>query len=883
MKKITLAITLALFLISLSFARQTPHNFPVGIFKVTDIDLKPGTAAFGQALSDLREGTTSNNYEGVNLVQTYQYANYNSSDTRNFWKKFLKQADSVGLKVLIDLRFRTVDKYFGTELDSLNGIIDPLEEAHFITDIDTILNSPYTSAIGGWYLADEPENTRDYDNDGTYEYPPVDPDELKVLYDLIKQEVPSGVNSDVYLAQGAGFSSYGTNPPNNDYGTYSDAFDVLIVSYYYYSANFEDDDIESYSSVWYPTTDPTNPNTISHGSLRAWSYISQKLRSTLSGFPGNLAGKKVFANLVLGEEIPVPESVVAGSNKYKTFNSDFLATHEITHAAIRKVYDLGFDGIFFYDYISSYPSANPEYREDAKGHWITNENYAEVIETEIHDRDWLVTAFSNSSGTDNKTYLSNRGSDQSPAAGYNKSTGSTVVTHLSAADLWGEEDTDFTYVINTNEDRKSIADGDDELIWATDDRDFWITESDHVISSFGVTLDSDQNALSDEVITALTSGDFDGDGDYEVATATYRLYTVGSTPYASSYIYLSEEGQNFKQGSPIYSYSGSIPSTNVPKITALAAGDFDGSGRDKLVTATWNDIFSDLYIYLSDIAKGESPTLSANAITTNTSANSYVSNFAVGDFDGDFKDALASVFRNSSGSFYQLTISEPKTGGSNGNPGWGPNTVWYSSTSYEQLTAITAGDFYNDRKDYLITGFWNSNTNTSNIYQSRPEYESDCIKSTTANTETGTANECNPQDTVDPNTTHLYQNGAYFHPTAMTAASFRESGTGLGTSKIVPGTISKTFDIPTTVALSQNYPNPFNPTTTISYSIKEQGFVTLKVFNLAGQEVATLVNSNRNPGSYEIVFDATFLSSGIYFYELKSGNQVLREKMTLIK
>ncbi len=84
-------------------------------------------------------------------------------------------------------------------------------------------------------------------------------------------------------------------------------------------------------------------------------------------------------------------------------------------------------------------------------------------------------------------------------------------------------------------------------------------------------------------------------------------------------------------------------------------------------------------------------------------------------------------------------------------------------------------------------------------------------------------------------------------------------------------------------ALEQNYPNPFNPATIISYQLSVNGFVSLKVYDVLGNEVRTLVNEYKPAGSYEAVFNASGLSSGIYYYQLKSGkfNQV--KKMLLIK
>ena len=83
--------------------------------------------------------------------------------------------------------------------------------------------------------------------------------------------------------------------------------------------------------------------------------------------------------------------------------------------------------------------------------------------------------------------------------------------------------------------------------------------------------------------------------------------------------------------------------------------------------------------------------------------------------------------------------------------------------------------------------------------------------------------------------------------------------------------------------LEQNYPNPFNPSTVIKYSIPEAGFVTLKVFNLLGQEVATLVNNEQATGVYQATFDASQLSSGIYFYSLETKNFTSTKKMLLMK
>ena len=83
--------------------------------------------------------------------------------------------------------------------------------------------------------------------------------------------------------------------------------------------------------------------------------------------------------------------------------------------------------------------------------------------------------------------------------------------------------------------------------------------------------------------------------------------------------------------------------------------------------------------------------------------------------------------------------------------------------------------------------------------------------------------------------------------------------------------------------LAQNYPNPFNPTTTIIWQMPESGLVTIKIFDVLGREVTTLVNEEFSVGKHETVFDASWLSSGIYFYQIKTGDFIETKKMILVK
>jgi len=128
----------------------------------------------------------------------------------------------------------------------------------------------------------------------------------------------------------------------------------------------------------------------------------------------------------------------------------------------------------------------------------------------------------------------------------------------------------------------------------------------------------------------------------------------------------------------------------------------------------------------------------------------------------------------------------------------------------------------------------------------------------------------------------------------MRGISFVDVNTGyvVGTG----GAILKTIDgggtigirqisteVPNGYSLSQNYPNPFNPSTKINYELQRAGFVKLVVYDILGKEIETLVSDKQSPGSYEITFNASKLSSGIYFYKLTTDNISETKKMLLIK
>lgn len=90
-------------------------------------------------------------------------------------------------------------------------------------------------------------------------------------------------------------------------------------------------------------------------------------------------------------------------------------------------------------------------------------------------------------------------------------------------------------------------------------------------------------------------------------------------------------------------------------------------------------------------------------------------------------------------------------------------------------------------------------------------------------------------------------------------------------------------EVPEGFSLSQNYPNPFNPFTNMEFGISKSGFVSLKVYNSLGKEIVTLVNEVKTAGTYKAGFDGSGLPSGVYYYRLEAGVNLITKKMLLIK
>ncbi len=641
-----------------------------------------------------------------------------------------------------------------------DSMISQNELDDFILVFESFLSSPNTDHILGWYIADEPS---------AHEF---DSLEVEKIYSAIKQRD----DRPIYIAEAPGEANYARF-----------ICDVLIIDNYYYSIN-------GFADI---------------ATLAMWRYLIPQAREQLKN-----AGREdteIHALLVLGEEI-FPDSL----------NEEYMATHGLTHSAIKTVLELGVDGVWFYAWRAGLIN-----EEDAVNRWLDQQYYAEAVETEFCDIDFLVTAFSGQ--IDSKIVVSDIGSGQSPDEGSIYFFGNNV-NAATVGDFQGGNDLEGSTILydlsfRIEEGYRSNGDGDDELLTAFDDGNIFYSENgslpDELLINSGLG-----NVLS------LTSGDFDGDGDFEIITAIQNGNNCK--------MYVSDDAQ----AESIKEYE--VYSSDSFKVTALTAGDFNGDGRDELVTALSNLQLTETYIYVDDISTTGIAVLGSPWF--GPSNEYYITALASGDFTDDniYKDRLIFAISNPNlmGSKIYCTALNTFSFDS-AQVFFGPDNYWF-------VTSLAFGDFIDDNKitEELLIAFSNSTFNHTTIYKTD-----------------------NP--VINGIGFKIYDPGfpSEYYVSDLTSGSFRESLHPVTSvddshfSNINPG-VNNYF-------LFQNFPNPFNSITNIGFripsageQITSPGFVSLKVYDVLGNEIATLLNEEKPEGYYTIKFDAGALSSGIYYYRL---------------
>ena len=193
-----------------------------------------------------------------------------------------------------------------------------------------------------------------------------------------------------------------------------------------------------------------------------------------------------------------------------------------------------------------------------------------------------------------------------------------------------------------------------------------------------------------------------------------------------------------------------------------------------------------------------------------------------------------------------------------GSVNWPVNIkVYYTANDLAQ-----AGVSENDLKGLY---YWDATNNMWNLYSN-----------------SGADDQGRGVSTTSVDTTNITVNGIHYEG-YVAAVAYHLTPIKIGASPKTSTAIQENNQIVRKYSLSQNYPNPFNPTTTIRFSIAKQGFVSLKVYNLLGQLVATLVNRRMAAGRYVTNWDASHLASGVYIYRLHAGNFIVTKKLILMK
>ncbi len=307
------------------------------------------------------------------------------------------------------------------------------------------------------------------------------------------------------------------------------------------------------------------------------------------------------------------------------------------------------------------------------------------------------------------------------------------------------------------------------------------------------------------------------------------------------------------------------PGTNVPDtiyavMDDMAIGNIDAEPNDEIVALTIG-IPSPVYIFNDTTVSGNHFPYSTNYryVFGNTSSLTSSSSISIADFDGDGdNDILTTGFSSD-----EIILLR--------------NLGNFSFADEEIITRQTEGfvvmDYENDGDKDIVTMNRRLETNGISVF----------------------LNDGLGNFTTRENCYFPYADGV---PWSIIASDFDLDGrtdiaiTSTSDSLYVlynlgGGTVGiKDLDneeIPVAFSLAQNFPNPFNPTTTIQFSLPQAGNISLKIFNLLGEEVKTLVNDFKQSGKHSVQFNANNLASGIYFYRIQAGNFVETKKMILIK
>ncbi|GBD87606.1 FG-GAP repeat protein [bacterium BMS3Abin03] len=417
-------------------------------------------------------------------------------------------------------------------------------------------------------------------------------------------------------------------------------------------------------------------------------------------------------------------------------------------------------------------------------------------------------------------------------------------------------------------------DGTLEIIYPSDDKNLYIFKYD------GTLLTGWPQSLT-ELPGSPAVADIDNDGEYEIVAGTFKG-PVGPDPFK---LYAWEIDGNIINGFPV-SLSGVIKSTP-------AIGDLDNDGTKEIVVISYDDTNDDS-LYVFD-AGGNLKTGFPVGVRY-----ARLSSPALGDIDGDGDlEILVGGLDNSTEMLYgfhhdgsviqnfPVPLNHPgSVTNINNSPVIGD--IDGDTTSVEIIVKANDYIFAIHQDSTLVNGFpyFIDDENQSATHSPSPlidDFDNDGDVEYVFASIPGKIHFFDPETAYNKNFEFW---NSYKHDMQNTGAIF--------SIPIFTDVDEINSAVPSEFILSQNYPNPFNPSTKIKFTIAKSPlpggdgrgglqFVKLVVYDLLGNEVATLVNEEKPAGTYEVEFDASRLSSGIYFYQLQAGSLIETKKMILLR
>jgi hypothetical protein len=364
--------------------------------------------------------------------------------------------------------------------------------------------------------------------------------------------------------------------------------------------------------------------------------------------------------------------------------------------------------------------------------------------------------------------------------------------------------------------------------------------------------------------------DIDNDGEFEIVAGTFEG-PVGPDPF---FLYAWENDGNVINGFPV-ALSGVIKSTP-------AIGDLDDDGSKEIVVISYDDTNDDsLYVFDA----------SGNLKTGFPVACRYarLSSPALGDIDGDSDlEIIVGGLDNNTETLFGFhhngsIISNFPVPLNHNSPSFNINSspvicdIDGDTTTVEIVVKTNDYIFAIHGDTTTVSGFpyYIDDENNSGTHSPSPlidDFDNDGDIEYVFSSIVGKI--------------HFFDMPAFYNNNFGFWNSYKHDMQN--TSAILPipiftGIEETNYSVLSDFKLMQNYPNPFNPTTNIKFRIAELGFVSLKVYDVLGNEIVTLVNEQKPAGSFEVEFDGTALPSRIYFYTLSSGNFFTTKKMILLK